>query len=199
MHVSMVFIITVCVLIMFCLCKTVKINGHHVLIMFDGEGIGKKRWVERLCKLSKGILDIPFGKPNLLMENSVFTAFQFFLQECTYISTQHNMFLSRACSSVQRQHNQQHLKRKASAPDNTSSSSRKFCIFQTNRSPYDLKHTNMCQHRFLQNRCSTANKMLYTNLSCATKLLCMYRLSPHLDQIQHINLKLLCHECKHYL
>lgn len=64
MHVSMVFIITVCVLIMFCLCKTVKINGHHVLIMFDGEGISKKRWVERLCKLSKGILDIPFGKPN---------------------------------------------------------------------------------------------------------------------------------------
>jgi hypothetical protein len=58
--------------------------------MFDGEGIGKKRWVERLCKLSKGIPDIPFGKPNLLMENSVFIAFQFFLQECTYISTQHN-------------------------------------------------------------------------------------------------------------
>jgi hypothetical protein len=123
--------------------------------MFDGEGIGKKRWVERLCKLFKGILDIPFGKPNLLMENSVFIAFQFFLQECTYISTQHNMFLSRACSSVQREHNQQHLKRKASATDNTSSSSRKFCIFQTNRSPYDLKPTNMCQHRFLQNRCST--------------------------------------------
>jgi hypothetical protein len=116
-------------------------------------------------------------------------------------TTQHNMFLSRACRSVQREHNQQHLKRKASAPDNTSSSSRKFCIFQTNRSPHDLKHTIMCQHGFLQNRCSTANKMynLYTNLSCAAKLLCTYRLSEHLDQIPHINLKLLCHGCKHYL
>ncbi len=166
--------------------------------MFNGEGIGKKRWVGRLCNLSKGILDIPFGKPNILMDNSVFIAFQFFLQECRYISTQDNMFLSRACSSVQRQHNQQHLKRKASAPDDTS---RKFCIFQTNRPPYDLKHTNMCQHRFFQNRCSTANKMynLYRNLSCAAKLLCMYRLSAQLDQIRHINLKLLCHECKHYL
>jgi hypothetical protein len=59
----------------------------------------------------------------------------------------------------------------------------------------------MCQHGFLQNRCSTANKMynLYTNLSCAAKLWCMYRLSEHLDQIPHINLKLLCHGCKHYL
>jgi hypothetical protein len=35
-------------------------------IMFDGEGIGKKRWVERLCKLSKGILDI------YLLENQIY-------------------------------------------------------------------------------------------------------------------------------
>jgi hypothetical protein len=57
--------------------------------MFDGEGIGKKRWVERLCKLSKGILDIPFGKPNLLMENCVFSlpSNSFFKNVRTY---QHN-------------------------------------------------------------------------------------------------------------